>query len=249
MHKEHNHDLDSLVRLAQQGDSGALESLMERCRERLERYFRTRARNADDAQDLVQETLIRVSDALPRMTLNAPFDHWLYRIAANCLSTYYSRAHHQRETTFAYLPDAESVYELQQDSFETSLLKRIADEQTETLLSQIVSAVCSDAERRVILLHAQHEPLEAIARMLDMNSATVRSHLMRGRAKVLAYLIQHHPDWLGGAAGIQAAMEALERSGDGVLSPAERRALCEPNPKQTDLRSAALKLAKYLRIE
>ncbi|MFN7018963.1 MAG: RNA polymerase sigma factor [Fimbriimonadales bacterium] len=249
MRDEHNHDLDSLVRLTQQGDHAALETLLEACRARFERYFRTRARNADDAQDLVQETLIRVSDALPRITLNAPFDHWLYRIAANCLCTYYNRAHHRRETAFTRLPDPESVYDLQQDSFEASLLERIADEQTETLLGQIISAVCSDAERRVILLHAQHEPLEAIAQMLEMNSATVRSHLMRGRAKVLAYLIQHHPDWFGGAEGIRAAIEALERSGDGVLSPAERRALCEPNPKQTDLRSAALKLAKYLRIE
>ena len=40
----------------------------------------------------------------------------------------------------------------------------------------------------------------------------------------------------------------LTRDGE-PLSDAERRALYEPKPNQSDLRRAALKLAKYLRIE
>lgn len=241
--------LNRLAQEAQQGDGAKLEVLLEECRLRLQRYFRTRARTTEDCDDLVQESLLRVSNALPKAELNAPFDHWLYRIAANCLTTYYSRVYRQRETAFSRLSDPESVLDLQQDSFEASLLERIADEQTQATLERIVKEVCSDAERRVILMHAQRETPEAIALMLHMKPATVRTHLMRGRAKVLAHLIQNCPDLLGGAAAIQGAIQSLERDGAGALTAAERRALQEPKPNQTDLRRAALKLAKYLRLE
>ncbi len=161
--------LNRLAQEVQQGDSVKLEVLLEECRSRLLRYFRTRARTAD--------------------------------------------------------------------------------EQTQAMLERIVKEVCSDAERRVILMHAQRETPEAIAQMLHIKPATVRTHLMRGRVKVLAHLIQNRPDLLGGAAAVQNAIQSLERDGGVPLTEAERRALQTPNPNQTDLRRAALKLAKYLRLE
>lgn len=242
-----NHDIQTLVEQVQQGDTAALERLLTWCRMRLRRYFRTRTRTHEDCEDLIQETLLRVADALPRTHLNAPFDHWLYRIAANRLISYYSRSHHQREISFSHFEEAESVEGLQHDSLEASLLDRVADEQTHAMIVRIIKEVCSDAERRVILMHAQHEPLDTIAQLLGMNPATVRSHLMRGRSKVLAYLIQNCPHFVGGREGIQQAVESLERDG-ATLSDAEREALQAPKPNQTALRSAALKLAKYLKF-
>jgi len=239
-------NMNVLAQRARTGESQAMEALLTECRTRLQRYFAARARNTDDCEDLIQEVLLRVANALPRTELNAPFDHWLYRIAANCLTSYYSRVYRQREMAFTQLSDPESVANLQQDSFEASLVSRIAEEQAQAALREVVQAVCSDAERRVIWMHAQHETIESIAQMLQMKPATVRSHLMRGRAKVLAYLIQYRREWLGGAEAIQAAIEALERDGGESLSEAERRALSDPKPNQTDLRRAALKLAKYL---
>ncbi|GIV06420.1 MAG: hypothetical protein KatS3mg016_1995 [Fimbriimonadales bacterium] len=239
--------LSFLLARVREGDEQAMEAILQACRPYLRRYFRTRTRNSDDCEDLVQETLVRVSRALPTLELNAPFDHWLYRVAANCLISYYNHVHHHRETVFSRFADSASVETLQQDSFEASLLERIADEQMRAMIVRVIKEVCSDAERRVILMHAQHETLESIAQMLRMKPATVRSHLMRGRSKVLAHLIQHHPEWLGGAEAIQRAIEQLCKDGD-PLSRAELQALQTPKPNQADLRSAALKLAKYLRF-
>jgi DNA-directed RNA polymerase specialized sigma24 family protein len=59
---------DALNRLAceaARGDHDALEALLHESRTRLQRYFRTRARTHDDAEDLVQETLLRVANYLP----------------------------------------------------------------------------------------------------------------------------------------------------------------------------------------
>ncbi len=248
MQDDRNELLSRLAREATQGNSDALERLLEESRTRLMRYFRPRVRTAEDAEDLIQETLLRVANALSRTQLSAPYEHWLYRIASNCLISFYSRAYRTAETPFAALEQPDAVYELQQDSFEASLLERIADEQTQAQLYAVVQQVCSDAERRVLWLHAQHERLEDIAQMLGMNAATVRTHVMRGRAKVLAYLIQHRREWLGGDEALQRAIERLVGDGDS-LSPAERNALHAERPNQTDLRRAALKLAKYLRIE
>lgn len=72
-----------------------------------------------------------------------------------------------------------------------------AHQQVQQRLHAILCHVCSVNEQRVILLHAEGERLEAIAQRLHLNRSTTRTHLMRGRAKVLAYIVQHEPALVG----------------------------------------------------
>jgi hypothetical protein len=170
------------------------------------------------------------------------------RIAANCLSRFYSRRWHALEIPFSELPDPEWLSEVQQESDEASLINQIAQQQTQQQLLEIIAKVCSDAERWVILLQAQGEPMEAIGQMLRMKANTVRSHLMRGRSKVLAYIVQHEPELVGGAEAIEWAMARLQQAGAprAQLSQQEREALHHPGRNQRALRRACLKLAPYL---
>jgi hypothetical protein len=143
---------------------------------------------------------------------------------------------------------------VQQESDEASLinqiaqLNQIAQQQTQQQLLEIIAKVCSDAERWVILLQAQGEPMEAIGQMLRMKANTVRSHLMRGRSKVLAYIVQHEPELVGGVEAIEWAMARLQQAGAprAQLSQQERDALHHPGRNQRALRRACLKLVPYL---
>jgi DNA-binding CsgD family transcriptional regulator len=137
---------------------------------------------------------------------------------------------------------------VQQESDEASLINRIAQQQTQQRLLEIMARVCSDAERWVILLQAQGEPMEAIGQMLRMKANTVRSHLMRGRSKVLAYIVQHEPELVGGAEAIEWAVARLQQAGSprAQLSQQERDALHHPGRNQRALRRACLKLVPYL---
>lgn len=245
-----NLNLDDLVEQAQNGNEDALDALIQCARPKVEQYLRKRVRSSADCDDLTQEVLIRIARALPSTQLEAPFEHWVMRITTNCLRTYYQRILPRREQ---FLEDfGENAHNLQQDRTETSLIERIAQEQVEEQLESIARQVCSDAERRVLLLHAQGETMEMVARMLDMNTNTVRSYLMRARAKVLAHIVQYQPELLGGREGIMQAIQRAQQqaSPSEQLTEGEVRALVEmPARNQTLLRRACLKIARFLRVE
>src|ERR1700743_388033 len=82
------HDLDQrlLLACAQAGDERAFRRLVEPYRHRLEGPCYRMLASAQDAEDLVQETLLRAWRALERFEPRVQFQTWLYRIATNaCL--------------------------------------------------------------------------------------------------------------------------------------------------------------------
>lgn len=239
--------LDCLIEHAKSGNTTATETLLAEAREKLHHYFRTRARSADDCEDLVQETLLRIYGGLSKFRRDTSMDAWMYRIASRCLISYYTRCYRQRETTFSQIENAEDVLDVPQDSFETTLIEQLTSEQKWKQLIRIIETVCSSAEMQVLILHAQHHSSEAIAKKLLMKPVTVRTHLLRGRTKVLAYLIQHFPKMLGGQEQIESAIYAAEREGY-TFSRRERDALHSAKPKKTYLQQAAVKLARYLQL-
>jgi RNA polymerase sigma-70 factor (ECF subfamily) len=81
-----------LVRLARGGDGSALESLFER-------HYRTAYRVAyrwcgiqQDAEDVAQETFIKVVRGLHTFRENSSFTTWLYRIVVNTAMDIHRRA-------------------------------------------------------------------------------------------------------------------------------------------------------------
>jgi RNA polymerase sigma factor (sigma-70 family) len=78
---------EALAGRAGRGDSGALSLLLLRWHEPLVRYCRRILTDEDEARDLAQDTLLKVTRALPRFDPSRPFAAWIYRIARNaCLN-------------------------------------------------------------------------------------------------------------------------------------------------------------------
>jgi RNA polymerase sigma-70 factor (ECF subfamily) len=70
-----------LVRRAQTGDERAFAKLVEGEQHRLFTLAVRQLGSRADAEDAVQETLIRAWKALPRFRADASFSTWLYRSA------------------------------------------------------------------------------------------------------------------------------------------------------------------------
>lgn len=89
-------DLDQLVEAAQHGDSAAFEELVRRTYADTYALARRLVTDEDDAQDVVQETYLRVYRSLRKFRGDAQFSTWLYRITANCASTHLGRRRKHR---------------------------------------------------------------------------------------------------------------------------------------------------------
>jgi RNA polymerase sigma-70 factor (ECF subfamily) len=74
----------TLIARAKLGDIEAFETIVTRYYGRCLRFAHGMLRDATDADDVVQETFVRLYRALPRYEERQRFDSWLFRILGNC---------------------------------------------------------------------------------------------------------------------------------------------------------------------
>jgi RNA polymerase sigma-70 factor, ECF subfamily len=74
----------AILARARQGDSEAFRALVERHSRTVFRLAYRMTGNEQDAEDVVQESFLRVYRQLGRFESRANFGTWLYRIVANC---------------------------------------------------------------------------------------------------------------------------------------------------------------------
>ncbi len=74
---------EALAARAGEGDAGAFEMLVRRYEPPLFNYIRRMVGNASEAEDLFQDTFMKVYDNLDRFRPEGSFRGWLYRIATN----------------------------------------------------------------------------------------------------------------------------------------------------------------------
>jgi RNA polymerase sigma-70 factor (ECF subfamily) len=77
----------TLVNRAKLGDIKAFEAIVERYFARCMRFALGMLRDPAEADDVVQETFVRLYRALPRYEERQRFDSWLFRILGNCCRT------------------------------------------------------------------------------------------------------------------------------------------------------------------
>jgi RNA polymerase sigma-70 factor (ECF subfamily) len=145
----------------------------------LYRFARGMTRNADDAEDLVQEAVVRAYASFGLFRSGSNFKAWLFRICANLyVDSYRSR---QRGPVMIPLMDHDvdhSTTVQHTASPEEGLLENVMDEELADAL-----AALPDSFRAVLLLSDMEEmTYEEIAESLHIPIGTVRSRLFRGRA-------------------------------------------------------------------
>ena len=96
-----------LIERSLAGDAGAFADLCERHRERIWRVVASVA-NGPDADDLVQDAVVRAFLSLKSYSRSAPFTAWLSKIALNAAHDYHRSAWKRRVLLSERQPEAES---------------------------------------------------------------------------------------------------------------------------------------------
>ena len=181
-------DERSLVKWAQQGDTGAFEELVARHRDKI--YARALAimRNEDDALDLSQEAWIKCWQRLKQFQGESSFATWMTRLTINvCLDGLRQR---KRQT-------AESIEEMAEESGGVERYLPIevgnptAGLEREDLRRQIQKAFkqLTDAHRTVLILH-EFDGLQykQIAKVMKCSVGTVMSRLFYARRRMASLM-------------------------------------------------------------
>ncbi len=157
----------TLILRAQQGDREALDELLRLHQEGLYRYIAGVVGSAATAEDVLQETFLRIARKLRWLSEPAYFRAWSFRIASR-------EAFRALRAARPNVP-LEEIDESQLPAGAPSLSQAEVDELRETV------AVLSPRSRAVIQLHYFEElPLDEVALALDIPLGTVKSRLAYG---------------------------------------------------------------------
>ena len=164
------------------GDTARFEVLIEKYLPRVFATARRYARREDEVEDIVQEVWLKAFQKLGSFRGEAPFEHWLMRLAVRTCYDFLRHHRRNRETTFSQLSESESDW---LDRFvaqpEAASEKADAARQlVERLLAQL-----SPAARLVItLLEIEDRSVKEIAELTGWSVTLVKVRAFRARAEM-----------------------------------------------------------------
>jgi RNA polymerase sigma factor (sigma-70 family) len=166
---------EALAARAARGDRDAFEQLVHRFQRRIYGFAFRYIRDADEAQDLVQEVFLRLYRKLGRFDPRRPFEPWLWRVAANVCANYLDRR----------VPRPAAL-EVDGGGAGTAAPPTILEE---TRLGAALSRL-PPSYRLVLVLHYQADmPLAEVADTLGLSEVTVKSRLYRARTRLQQALL------------------------------------------------------------
>jgi RNA polymerase sigma-70 factor (ECF subfamily) len=176
---------ENLVKLAQNGDRDAFQTLMERHQRRIFNLCYGMLRNKDDAADLVQEAFIKAYKNIDRFKGNSKFYTWLYRIAKNACIDFIRKQKRRKTVDF----DDSIRREEPVDGDETLLPSPLGINPAKVagrkeLLEQIEAALdtLSDNHREILILREiDGLAYQEIADTIGISIGTVMSRLYHAR--------------------------------------------------------------------
>jgi len=164
------------VLAVQRGDRDAFGSLLSRYQNRLYRYLLRWVREEATAEDLFQQTWMRVLDNIGRFDPKRNFDAWLFAVARNIAIDYLRRRRLDSldEPVGDELPLSERVAASAPGALEQVLRTERIERVQKVLASQPA------VYREILSLRFEEEmKLEEIAEVLGMPLGSVKSRLSR----------------------------------------------------------------------
>jgi RNA polymerase sigma-70 factor (ECF subfamily) len=183
---------DELVRKAQRGDDVAFDRLVEVLAPRVYGLAYRLVGNADDAQDMAQESFLRIYRALPTFKGNAAFSTWMYRIVANCCYDELSKRK-QRPATATDITAGDDGHDWQDRTADaTSAVEDVWERrERQQAVQTAIRALPEHARMVVVLYDLQGLSYQEIAVALKTNVGTVKSRLNRARLQLRELLSEH----------------------------------------------------------
>ena len=132
------------------------------------------------AEDMVQETFLRMMRGITAYDVTRPFKPWLYSIATNIARNHFSRA----DTRYADNPEEDSDFTDDNPLPEETVIQHENAQQVYNALMQLPEHYRSV----VVLFYYEELPQKEIANILEIPVGTVKSRLSNGLKRLRAMM-------------------------------------------------------------
>src|SRR5210317_655278 len=177
---------EKLILRFQEGDINAYNELVKRYKDRLLNFVLRYFNNREQAEDVVQDTLIKLYTHASYYKKIAKFSTWIFTIAKNNALTELRK--NKRKQTDSLWTDDGKVIDI--NSNDQTLDKRVQNEIAVDQLNKFLDEIPENFRMAVVLRDFQELSYDEISKILEIPIGTIKSRINRGRIQ-LAEKMKH----------------------------------------------------------
>lgn len=173
-------DEQKLLQRAGKGDAQAFNALMSQQEGRMYAVALRMCGNHEDAQDCMQEAMLRIFRAISSFKGQSTFSTWVYRITMNTCLDELRRAKRRKATSLDERLEAGWSPVDTGDSPERHALRS----EQRRAIDRAIRLLPEDMRSAIVLRDIQGMSYEEIAEILSANVGTIKSRISRGRSRL-----------------------------------------------------------------
>jgi RNA polymerase sigma-70 factor, ECF subfamily len=171
-----------LIAASLKGDVASFEPLVEKYSPRVFATARRYARRDSEIEDIVQEVWVKAFQKLASFRGDAPFEHWLMRLAVHTCYDFLRGHQRNRESAFSELSEPEQDW-LDRFVTQPDTASENADAARQ-LIDRILEQLSPPARLIITLLEIEDRSVKEIAKLTGWSVPLVKVRAFRARAEM-----------------------------------------------------------------
>ncbi|HEX6134946.1 MAG TPA: sigma-70 family RNA polymerase sigma factor [Longimicrobiales bacterium] len=181
-----------VVLLAREGREQAFRELIGRYQRPVFSLIYRLVRDREKAEDLAQDTFVKVLNAIDRYDPQYKFSSWIFKIAHNT-GLDHLRRREPETLSLDGSPHARTAAEVEASTITPESREETPEQfaQNRELGSEIESAIGTlrpEYRTAILLCHVEGRPYDEIAQIMDVPLGTVKTYIHRGRKELMQRL-------------------------------------------------------------
>jgi RNA polymerase sigma-70 factor (ECF subfamily) len=181
-----------VVAWCKQGHEAAFRELVRRYERPVFSLVYRMVRDRALAEDLAQETFVKVLNAIKSYRPEFKFSSWIFKIANNAAIDHLRRRGLDTLSLDgapdAETPDAMKATAIQLDGRAESPLQEVEARELGTRIERAIARLRPEYRSCILLRHVEGHSYEEIADLLDLPLGTVKTYIHRARNELRGYL-------------------------------------------------------------
>jgi RNA polymerase sigma-70 factor (ECF subfamily) len=171
-----------LIAAVRQGDVASFEPLVKKYQPRIFATARRYARRESEVEDIVQEIFIKAFSKLSSYRGEAPFEHWLMRLAVRTCYDFLRGHQRNREMTFSDVTTEETNW-LEQFIADPSARNESAADARE-IVEKVFTRLSAPTRLILTLLEIEERSVKEISKLTGWSVPLVKVRAFRARAEM-----------------------------------------------------------------